>query len=84
MSQKNKRAAGKKKRTFRPRKFFKVSFVYFLLFTALLGMVDYYAWMEFNFVWFIAFAAILAMAIGYYHVRYGTRDHVDDIADEFL
>jgi putative Mn2+ efflux pump MntP len=84
MSQKAKSGKAKKKKTFRPKRFFKISFVYFMLFTALLGMVDYYAWMEFNFLWFIALAAILAMAIGYYHVRYGTRDHVDDIADEFL
>ena len=84
MSGKHPHKAKHRKKKFPLRRFLKVTTVYFLLFVALLSMVDYYAWMNFDFLYFIAFSALLAVGLGYYHVRYGRRDHVDDIANELL
>ncbi len=73
-----------KKRRFRTTKFLKVSFIYFLLFTALLGMVDYYAMMAYS-MWVVtAIALPAALVLGYLHVKKGKHDHVDDIAEELL
>ena len=66
------------------QRFIKVTIVYFLLFIAIFGMVDYYALMAFNFLWFLALSIIIAVPTGYYHVKTTKHDHTDDIADEFL
>jgi len=73
-----------KNRKFPLRRFVKVSIVYFLLFTVIFGMIDYYALMAFNFLWFLALAAVIAVFFGYYHVKKAKHDHVDDVADELL
>jgi len=73
-----------KPKKFRLLKFLKVSLVYFFLFIALFSMVDYYAMMAFNVMWFVVPSLIAAFGFGFYHVKYGKRDHVDDIANEFL
>ncbi len=73
-----------KKRRFRTTKFLKVSFIYFLLFTALLGMVDYYAMMAYSMWVVMAIALPAALVLGYLHVKRGKHDHVDDIAEELL
>ncbi len=65
-------------------RFLKVTLIYFLLFIAISGMVDYYALMEFNFLLFLTISIILAVPFGYYHVKTTKHDHVDDIADELL
>ncbi|WP_457595766.1 hypothetical protein [Hydrogenimonas sp.] len=75
---------GKGKKSFRWRHFWKVTAVYFILFVAIFGMVDYYALMAFNFLWFVAASALLAVALGYVHVKKGRRDHVDEVAEELL
>lgn len=48
------------------------------------GMIDYYVMMEFNFLWFAAVSVVLGVVIGYYHVRRGHRDHLDEVAEELL
>ena len=73
-----------RKKPFRLKHFLKVTAVYFILFVAIFGMVDYYAWMAFNFLWFVALAAILALAAGWLHEKKGRRDHVDEVAEELL
>jgi len=80
---KNKRSA-KKPKKFRFKKFLKISTVYFVLFMALSGMIDYYALMEFNILWFVLFALPLALILGYYHTKSGKHDHADDVANEFF
>ncbi|WP_457593626.1 hypothetical protein [Hydrogenimonas sp.] len=79
-----KKSGHQKKRRFSWRRFFKVGLVYFTLFLAIFGMVDYYAMMAFNFLWFVALAAVLAAVLGYLHVKRGRHDHVDDVADELF
>jgi len=73
-----------KPRKFRMLKFLKVSLVYFFLFVALFSMIDYYAMMAFNVMWFVVPSLVAAFGLGFYHVKYGKRDHVDDIANELL
>ncbi len=73
-----------KTRKFRTTKFLKVSLIYFLLFTALLGMVDYYAMMAYSMWVVMAIALPAALVLGYLHVKKGRHDHVDDIAEELL
>jgi len=79
-----KRGKSRRRRHFSVRRFLKVATVYFILFLAIFGMIDYYALMAFNFFWFVALSAVLAAALGYRHVKKGRRDHVDDVADELL
>ncbi|WP_353662861.1 hypothetical protein [Hydrogenimonas sp. SS33] len=74
----------KKQRPFRWRHFWKVSVIYFILFTAIFGMVDYYALMAFNFLWFLLLAALLGVGLGYLHTKVGKHDHVDEVAEELL
>ncbi len=64
--------------------FFKVSFIYFILFMALFGMVDYYAMMAYNFIVILWTSSLLALSLGLYHVTRGRHTHVDDVADELL
>ena len=73
-----------KKKKFRTKKFLKLTFVYFVVFIAAFGMIDYYALMEFNFLWFIAASALLGIILAYAHVKGGKHDRIDDIANEFL
>jgi len=77
---------GKKTRRkrFPLKHFLKVTAVYFILFIAIFGMVDYYALMAFNFLWFVALAAVLAFAAGWVHMKKGRHDHVDEVAEELL
>ena len=79
-----KRKSGTKPRRFRWKHFWKVTAIYFILFIAIFGMVDYYALMAFNFLWFVALAAVLAPVMGYWHAKKGRRDHVDEVAEELL
>jgi hypothetical protein len=73
-----------KPKKFRTTKFLKVSLIYFLLFVALLGMVDYYAMMAYS-MWLVVIIALpAALILGYWHVKKGKHDHVDDIAEELL
>ena len=81
---KNKTTKKKRVKKFPLKKFFKVTFIYFLLFLALLGMVDYYAAMAYNFALVLGISILLALPIGVYHVTRGKRSHVDDVADELL
>jgi len=62
----------------------KVTFIYFLLFLALLGMVDYYAMMAYNFALILGVSILLSLAAGLYHVLREKRSHVDDVANELL
>lgn len=81
---KNRTTKKKRNKKFPLKKFFKVTFIYFLLFLALLGMVDYYAMMAYNFALVLGIAILLALPTGLYHVTRGKRSHVDDVADELL
>ena len=80
---KNKHHKSKSKK-FPMKRFIKVTIVYFFLFIAIFGMIDYYALMAFNFLWFLALAIIIAVPAGYYHVKTTKHDHTDDVADELL
>jgi membrane protein YdbS with pleckstrin-like domain len=73
-----------RKKRFHLAHFLKVTTVYFILFVAIFGMIDYYAMMVFNFLWFVASAAVLALVAGWVHVKKGRRDHVDEVAEELL
>ncbi len=81
---KNRTTKKKRVKKFPLKKFFKVTFIYFLLFLSLLGMVDYYAMMAYNFALVMGISILLALPIGLYHVTRGKRSHVDDVADELL
>ncbi len=78
---KKKREKKRQTRTFRRRKFLKISLIYFILFTALLSMVDYYAWMAFPFGRMMLAALAVAVVMGWLHVKKGWHDHADDIAE---
>ena len=68
-------------KTFRRKKFIKITLIYFVLFTALLSMVDYYALMVFNFGWMMLAALVVAVIMGWLHIKNGWHDHADDIAE---
>jgi positive regulator of sigma E activity len=80
----NKKHKKQKIKKFPMKRYLKVSFVYFLLFLVIFGIIDYYAMMVFNFTWFFILSAVLAIGIGYFHVIDGRRDHIDEVADELL
>ena len=80
---KNKKSA-KHAKKFRIRKLIKGSTIYFILFMALSGMIDYYALMEFNLMWFLPVSLAAALILGYYHTKSGKHSHVDDVANELL
>ncbi len=69
---------------FSTKRFLKVTFTYFLLFLALLGMIDYYAMMIYNFALVFGIAILLALPAGYLHIKKGRHTHIDDVADEIL
>ena len=73
-----------KPKKFPMQRFIKVTVIYFLLFIAIFGMIDYYALMAFNFSWFLVLSLIIAVSAGYYHVKNTKHDHTDDVADELL
>ena len=81
---KNKKSNKHKVKKFPLKKLAKVTFIYFLLFLALLGMVDYYAMMAYNFALVLGISILLALPTGFYHVMRGKRSHVDDVANELL
>jgi uncharacterized membrane-anchored protein YitT (DUF2179 family) len=72
----------KHKNKFNTTKYIKLSLIYFVLFVAVFGLIDYYALMSFNFIYFIIISFVLAIIIAYYHIKYKKHDHIDDIADE--
>ena len=72
------------KKHFNWGRYWKVSFVYFVVFIMIFSMIDYYALMAFNFLWLAILSAILALGIGYVHVKKGKKDHIDDVAEELL
>jgi len=61
---KNRTTKKKRAQKFPLKKFFKVTFIYFLLFLALLGMVDYYAMMAYNFALVLGISILLALPLG--------------------
>ncbi len=65
-------------------RYWKVSFVYFVVFVMITSMIDYYAMMAFNFLWILLADAVAALLVGWIHVRKGKKDHVDEVADELL
>ncbi len=73
-----------KSKKFPMQRFIKVTVIYFLLFIAISGMIDYYALMVFNFLWFLTLSIAIAVPAGYYHVKTIRHDHMDDVADELL
>ena len=73
-----------KPKPFHWRHFWKVTVIYFILFLAIFGMIDYYALMAFNFLWFVGISAVAAILLGYLHVKRGRHDHVDEVAEELL
>jgi len=80
----HKTTAHKKKKTFRFRKFIKITALYFVLFMALSGMVDYYAMMAFKMTWFFIISLVAALVLGYLHTRSGKHDHADEVANELF
>ncbi len=73
-----------KSKRFPITKYLKITFIYFILFTAIASLIDYYALMEFNFLWFAAVCIFLAVITGYIHIKNKKHDHIDDVADELL
>jgi uncharacterized ion transporter superfamily protein YfcC len=67
---------------FKTKRYIKLTLIYFVLFVAIFGIIDYYAYMMFNFLYFIALSFILALIAGYYHIKYTKHEHIDDIVDE--
>ncbi len=84
MSQKNKNIKQKRRKSFNWSHYWKVSFVYFVVFVMIFSLIDYYALMAFNFLWLLALSVVLALGVGYIHVKKGKRDHVDEVAEELL
>lgn len=78
------KTTGKKKKKFRFRKFMKITALYFVLFMALSGMVDYYALMEFSMTWFFVISLLAAVILGYLHTKSGKHDHADEVANELF
>ncbi len=81
---KNKTTKKSKVKKFPLKRFYKVTFTYFLLFLALLGMVDYYAMMAYSFTLVLGISILMALPIGFYHVMYEKHSHIDDVANELL
>ncbi len=74
----------KHRKKFNTKRYLKIFATYFLLFTALFGMIDYYIYMEFNFLYFIILAILIAALITWIYVKKGKKDHVDDVANEIF
>ena len=81
---KNKTVKKHRVKKFPLKRLSKVTFIYFLLFLALLSMVDYYAMMAYNFALILGISILLALPAGLYHVMRGKRSHIDDVANELL
>ncbi len=73
-----------KPKPFNRSRYWKVSFVYFVVFVMIVSLIDYYAMMAFNFLWLLVLSAVLALGVGYVHVKSGKKDHVDEVAEELL
>ncbi len=73
-----------KSKPFNWSRYWKVSFVYFVVFVMIASLIDYYALMAFNFLWLLALSAVLALGVGYVHVKSGKKDHIDEVAEELL
>ncbi len=74
----------KHKSKFSWKRFLKLFLTYFVLFVALCGMIDYYAYMEFNFLFFIIISALVALPIAYLHIKKGKRGHIDEVSNEIF
>ncbi len=74
----------KDKKKFSYKRFIKLFLTYFVLFIALSGMIDYYAYMIFNFLYFILLSVIVALVVAYAHVKSGKRSHVDEVSNEIF
>ena len=72
----------KHKNKFNTKRYIKLTLIYFVLFVAIFGLIDYYALMIFNFLYFIIISFILSITFAYYHMKYKKHDHIDDIVDE--
>ncbi len=81
---KNKTTKKHRVKKFPLKRLSKVTFIYFLLFLVLLGMVDYYAMMAYNFALVFGISILLSLPAGLYHVLREKRSHVDDVANELL
>ena len=74
----------KKRHKFPWIKFYKLSFVYFVVFVMVFSIIDYYAMMAFNFLWFILLSVILGLIFGYIHIKKRWHDNIDEVAKELL
>jgi len=74
----------KHKKKFTLKRFLKLFLTYFTLFIALSGMIDYYAYMEFNFLYFVLISAVVALIVTYIHIKRGKRDHIDEVSNEIF
>ncbi len=66
------------------KRYIKLFLTYFVLFTALSGMIDYYADMIFNFLYFIVFSAVVALVVAYAHIKGGKKGHIDEVSNEIF
>jgi len=57
-------------------------FVYLVLFLAIFGMIDYYAYDIINPAIFIALSILAALASTVYHVRHHKKTKADELAKE--
>ncbi len=74
----------KKKSFFKKIHYWKISFVYFVVFVMVFSIIDYYALMAFNFLWLLALSAVLGCIFGYIHIKKRWHDNIDEVADELL
>ncbi len=74
----------KHKKRFSYKRYIRLFLTYFVLFTALSGMIDYYAYMEFNFLYFIIISALIALPMAYLHIKQGKSSHIDEVSKEIF
>ncbi len=74
----------KHKKKFPYKRYIKLFLTYFVLFIALSGMIDYYAYMIFNFLYFILISGIVASVVAYAHIKNGKKGHVDEVSNEIF
>jgi len=76
----------KKKRTpiWRKAHFWKLSFVYFVVFLMILLIIDYYALMLIPALWVVGASALLGLVSGWIHYKKRWHDNLDIVAEELL
>ncbi len=74
----------KKSNSFPFKHYFKVSFVYFVVFVMIFSIIDYYALMVFNFLILLIVASVLGLIIGFIHTKKHIKDNIDMVAEELL